>query len=306
VIQGGLFVKRLVLWAASAVVSCSTLVAMASGPSSAAAGVSPVNGTLIRSSLPPHVRFRTNRGITLTSADNWSGYAQVSSTEGTFTQMTDTFVVPTVETDVHGTQYVADWVGIGGYDDPTLVQTGIQAKVKTQGRHSTVIYDAWTEHLPQAEKPLVLTISAGNTVTATVEETSPNEWSMEVIDDTTGKSAGVSVPYDSSGLSAEAISERPCLWGPCAPSDLAHLAQTSNITFDPGFVSDTPTGQTPVERPLLSPAISTNPMTTITVEDIAMTNNSGSKVIAMPSPPDLTNEGFTVTDGANAPPAPTV
>jgi hypothetical protein len=299
--SGVLFVKRLVLWAASAVVSCSTFVATASGSSSADARVSPVNGTLIRSSLPPHVRFRAIRGITLTSADNWSGYAQVSATEGTFTQVTDTFVVPTVGTDVQGTQFVADWVGIGGYDDPTLVQTGIQAKVRTQGHHSTVIYDAWTEHLPQAEKPLALTISAGNRVTATVEETSANEWSMEVIDDTTGLSAGVSVAYDSSGLSAEAISERPCLRGPCAPADLAHLAQTPDITFDPGFVSDTPVGETPVEQPLLSPVSAS-----VTVADIAMTNDSGSKIIAMPSAPDPSDEGFNVTDGPNTPPAPTV
>jgi plastocyanin len=299
-------VKRLVLWAASAMVSSSTLVAMVSGSSSAAAGVSPANGVLIRSSPAPHVRLRTIRGITNTSSDNWSGYAQVSSTEGTFTQVTDTFVVPTVDTDVRGTQFVADWVGIGGYDDPTLVQTGIQAKVKTQGHRSTVIYDAWTEHLPQVEKPLALTISAGNTVTATVEETSHNVWSMEVTDHTTGQSAGVSVPYDSSGLSAEAISERPCLWNPCAPLDLAHLAQTSNITFDPGFVSVTPAGNPPVEQPLLSPAITSSPTTTIMVSDIAMTNNSGSKYIATPSSPDPSDEGFTVTDGAKVPPAPTV
>jgi hypothetical protein len=239
------------------------------------------------------------RGTTLQKASNWAGYAQVSTTPGTFTQVTDTFVVPTIGASAPGVQYAADWVGIGGYNDATLVQTGIQAFVRTRHHHTTVVYDAWTEHLPQAEKQLTLTISAGDTVTATVQETSAGTWLMEVADATTGKTAGVTVSYSSTGASAEVIHERPCIRAPCNTArDLAQLAQTQNVTFGPGSYSVAPPGQAPVEQPLLA--------ATQSLVDIVMTNNNGGQDIATPSAPSSAQDGFTVADGAATPPAPTV
>jgi hypothetical protein len=307
--SGGLFVKRLVLCAASAVVTFSSVVlatgGVAVGATSAAATASADGrssgvdtGRLIPVSVPR--RSRTVRGLEDLQSSNWSGYAEVSSTRDTFTQVTDTFVVPTVDTDVPGTQYVADWVGIGGYDDSTLVQTGIQAMVRTRRHQSTVTYDAWTEHLPEAEKPLQLVISAGDTVTASVTETATNTWLMEVDDVTTGQSAGLPVSYKSLGESAEAINERPCLRAPCAARDLANLAQTPDITFGPGFYSVTPAGQNPVETPLLdAPA----PPSPISLVAITMTNDDGDP-IATPSAPDTSDEAFAVADGGSPPSPP--
>jgi hypothetical protein len=305
-----LFVKRLVLVVASALVSCSSLVVITGGTSdaggtSAAIGgaATDVSGTLIRTALPPHLR--TIRGVSNDASTNWSGYAQVATVQGTFTGVSDTFVVPTVATDIPGRQFVADWVGIGGYDEPTLVQTGIQAVVLTRNGRRVVMYDAWTEHLPQAERTIKnLPISAGDKVTATVQETALNTWSMEVVDDTTGGQASKTISYNSSGESAEAINERPCLRSPCASRDLAHLAQTPDITFAPGFFSVTPVGQTPVEQPLLAPA--NDPNTVISLVDIVMTNNSDSAAIATPSGPDTADDGFDVADGSEQPLPPTV
>jgi hypothetical protein len=306
-----LFVKRLVLMATSAVVACTSLVVITGGTSGAdgmstgTGGAAAVTlGTRIPTGLPPHLR--AIRGVSNDASTNWSGYAQVATAPGTFTGVSDTFVVPTVATDIPGRQFVADWVGIGGYDESTLVQTGIQAEVLTRKGHRVVVYDAWTEHLPQAEKTIkYLPIYAGNTVTATVQETAPNKWSMEVVDVTTGDSGGLTnVSYDSSGESAEAINERPCLRAPCASRDLAHLAQTPDITFAPGFFSVTPVGQTPVEQPLLAPA--NDPNTVISLVDIVMTNNTDSADIATPSGPDTADDGFDVADGANPPAPPTI
>jgi peptidase A4-like protein len=302
--RGGLFVKRLVLWTASAALSCSALVvtagaASSSGPSTPLAAASTVSGTLIPVSVPG--RHHRTHGTMQEEATNWSGYAEVSAESNTFTQVTDTFVVPTVVRSVAGTQYVADWVGIGGYDDSTLVQTGIQAVVQTHHGHSNVAYDAWTEMLPKPEKALDLTISPGDTVTATVIETAPDMWTMEVDDVTTGVSKQASDNYVSSGESAEAINERPCIRAPCHTNDLAHLAQTqSPVTFGPGFYSTAPPGQAPVEEALLEP------LPDLTLYDIVMTNNRATKSIATPSGPSSAGDGFAVADGASPPLPPAV
>lgn len=173
---------------------------------------------------------------------NWSGYAQVASRRHTFTGVTDTVVVPTVTSSVAGTQVAADWVGIGGYNDGTLVQAGIQTTSSTVDNETIISYDAWTEILPQAEKPLALTVAAGDTVTITVQEVSANTWLMQIRD---GSQVGSrTVKYRSRGLSAEAIHERPCVASPCSYVDhLASLAQTSDITFGPGSVSETAPGR---------------------------------------------------------------
>ncbi len=296
--------KRQVLWAASAVVSCASIALAAGGTSVAGAAVAStvVSGTRIATPLPPHLH--ATRGAIDESSSNWSGYAQVSTTPDTFAQVTDTFVVPTVVPSARGNQYVADWVGIGGYTggDSTLVQDGIQAVIHTRGHHSTVTYDAWTEHLPRDEKPLALTVSAGDTVTAIVQETATDTWLMEVVDDTTNLNAATTVHYVASGLSAEAIMERPCVRAPCRTQDLAHLAQTSNETFGPGSYSTEvlPAGQTPTEEPLLALVADQ------TLADIVMTNNSDSSTIATPSPPSSEQDGFVVADGAEPPLAPNV
>jgi hypothetical protein len=281
--------------------ACGSIVLMAGGASASVVGPVVANGTRIAGAVPPHLH--ATRGVTATGSTNWSGYAQVSTTRGTFTQVIDTFVVPTIVPSGKGTQYVADWVGIGGYDDGTLVQDGIQAVIHTRRQHSTVTYDAWTEHLPQAEKPLDLTVSAGDTVTAFVQETAKNMWLMEVEDVTTGLSASTSVKYASSGLSAEAIMERPCIRAPCATRDLAHLAaQSSAEMFGPGSYSGeiVPAGQTPTEEPLLATVPG------LTLADIVMTNNTETTPIATPSGPSSEEDGFAVADGADPPLPPNV
>jgi len=295
-------VKRLGLWTASAVVTWGSIVLMAGGASATAAGPVVANGTRIATGVPPHLH--PTRGVTDIGSNNWSGYAQVSTTRGTFTQVIDTFVVPTIVPAGKGTQYVADWVGIGGYSegDGTLVQDGIQAVIHTRRHHSTVTYDAWTEHLPKPEEPLALAISAGDTVTAFVQETAPNTWLMQVDDVTTGQSASATTTYSSSGLSAEAIMERPCIKAPCRIRDLAHLAQSSDEMFGPGSYSSAivAAGQTPTEEPLLAP------VPDFTLADINMLNDSSSATIATPSPPSSEQDGFVVADGADTPAPPNV
>jgi hypothetical protein len=301
-------VKRLVLWAASAVVSCSSLVVVVGGTSFAGTpgGATVVNAHLIRAGRAPSSSGQPCQNPC--ESVNWSGYAQAAARH-TFTEVTDTFVVPTVTASTAGREFAADWVGIGGFfpSDPTLVQAGFQTVVKKTGKKTTVHYGAWTEILPQAEDPLGLVISAGNVVTVTVQETAVNVWTMTVDDVTSGQSGVRTVSYQSKGMSAEAIHERPCIKGSCdAFTDLATLARTSAVTFDPGSFSETPPGTTPVTLPLLTSALPDPGQPKTTLWDIAMTADNETTVIATPSDPNIDSDGFTVADGAVAPPAPTV
>ena len=301
---GGLFVKRLVICAASAVMSCSSVVVLAGGTPGAAAASTPVaNGTF--QLAPGHSRLRAADNTMMDKSTNWAGYVQSSTTNHTFTAVSDTFDVPTADPGAAvGTQYVADWVGIGGFAgrDRTLVQTGIQTELttKSKGGPTTVSYDAWTETLPQPEKPLALTLNPGDEVTASVQQKAKNTWIMTVDDVTTGQVGTKTVKYHSKGLSAEAIHERPCLRGPCAYSDLATLAQTSDVTFDPGSFSESAPGTDPVDVPLLDSIESG-----LTLTEVEMTDDDNPPdTIAIASAPSATDDGFTVADGSSPPPPP--
>jgi hypothetical protein len=58
--------------------------------------------------------------------------------------------------------------------------------------------------------------------------------------------------------------------------------------------------------PLLTTALPNPGQPKTTLWDIAMTANNETTVIATPSDPNIDSDGFTVADGAVAPPAPTV
>jgi len=259
----------------------------ASGP---AARLGPTVGRMLRA---PGTTERAISGATQLESFNWSGYAQDDS-NGTYKAVQDTWTVPTV-TKLAGSQYSSDWVGVGGFSDGTLVQAGTEA----DNIGGTVTYDAWTEILPAAEVVIPgLAIHPGNKIKTTVKETSAGIWKMTVQDLTTGKSGSRTVHYSSSGASAEAVHERPCIADGCAStSDLARLTKTSKVTFDPGRLSTAPAG-TPVWHPLLKvvPGAALN--------EIFMINNAGTAVIAAPSAPDSDGDGFAVAYGSKSPAPP--
>jgi hypothetical protein len=222
---------------------------------------------------------------------NWSGYAL---TGGTFHGVVDTWKVPTVDTAVSGDQFSSDWVGVGGFEDATLVQAGTEAD-NFGGKAS---YGAWTEILPAAEDPLTLAIHPGDTIKTTVEEIRKNVWSMTVDDETTKQSQGRTVEYSgSSHASVETIHERPCIADGCETvEDLATLTDTTNVTFDPGGYS-TKAGKTPKTALLKAKKHES-------LFQIFMLNNAGSEAIAAPSLPDSKLKGFTVAFGPTSPPPP--
>jgi hypothetical protein len=230
----------------------------------------------------------------LVGALNWSGYAQTAA-NGTFTAIRGDVVVPTVDTALAGVQFSSDWLGIGGFNDSQLVQAGVE--VDNLGGQPR--YKAWTEVLPQPEQVLKnLKIHPGDKVVITVKEVATNRWKMTVADSSTGRSASRATNFTSSGASAEAIMERPCIALPCTTaSDLADLASTTPAVFDQlSVATSTPSGSPAYQAFFSSPSGSS-------LQEIEMLDSS-SNVIATPSDANAANDAFAVADGSSAPSPP--
>jgi hypothetical protein len=227
-------------------------------------------------------------GYTRVEATNWSGYAQHTKTKGMFSGVEDTWNVPRVSTKKPGKQFASDWVGVGGYSENTLVQAG----TSEWNDNGKAMYDAWSEVLPQSVRPFELKIRPGDKVKAIVREISPNVWAMKVVDLTTGHSDVKTVPYRSSGESAEAIHERPQVAG-----GVAKLARTNDVTFFPGTFATSGPG-VPIWEPLLGT------LSGAKLAEVVMVNNRGTVILASPSAPSATELGFCVADGPTPPQPP--
>jgi Peptidase A4 family len=137
-----------------------------------------------------------------TDSGNWAGY---TVTGGTFTGVSGTWSVPAF---APGSPAGADaiWVGIGGVRGNDLIQAGTQETVS--GRGSTQ-YQAWIETLPQASRPVVLPINAGDSISVSLQQQAEGDWSIAFVNNTSGKTYQESVQYASSRSSAEWVVEAP-------------------------------------------------------------------------------------------------
>jgi hypothetical protein len=243
---------------------------------------------------------RAPRGQTYSG--NWSGYVLANyQTGATYSSATATWQVPTVSYDASGGgtwQASGTWVGIGGFcenahcgrADHTLIQLGTEEDAYSD--HTTK-YAAWYEMLPNPETPISgLTINPGDIITASLSVvpsalaaargskpgggggSSGQNWLLTLTDNSTNQTFTITVPYNSSLLSAEWIEEAPSSSGGTLP-----LAQYSNpLSFDPLVSgSDLSANGKPV-----SLSLSTN--------GIIMLNPYGET--SNPSAPDSDDSGF--------------
>jgi Peptidase A4 family len=174
-----------------------------------------------------HVISHTKNASTST---NWSGYAKT----GTFTAATGTWTVPTVSGS--GSHYSSQWVGIDGFNNSNLIQTGTEADV-VGGRAS---YAAWWEILPAAETRISLTVHAGDSITGSVSKTSGTTWKITLTDNTSGASFTTSKTYRGSGTSAEWIEEATQVNGNIGTPPQFSTFSFSGLTANgasPGLVS---------------------------------------------------------------------
>jgi hypothetical protein len=160
-------------------------------------------------------------------ASQWSGYIVASDIQNrspVISNVTASWTVPEVKPSENNT-FAGVWVGIGGYGEETLIQTGTEHQY-VDGRS---MYYAWYELLPDYLVRIPnLHIRPGDTITASISLVNENArtWSIEMSDLTRGEHFQKVVVYNSSMLSAEWIVERPNVNG-----TKTTLANFGNVTF---------------------------------------------------------------------------
>lgn len=129
-----------------------------------------------------HAARRSNRfqasssshinGTADVESTNWAGAAITTSG---ITEVTGTFTVPKPSPPSggnSGTEYCgAAWVGIDGYSDADLIQTGVLWCVQ----NGQYLYEAWYEYLPASLIAYSgISVTAGSVVTVTATKTGSN------------------------------------------------------------------------------------------------------------------------------------
>jgi hypothetical protein len=204
---------------------------------------------------------------------NWSGYVVGS---GPYTAVTGTFVVPSLYTGQTGTA-MAEWVGIDGDTNSSLIQAGID-EYPDPSDSSLFYIVPWWEILPAAETVITTftsPVAPSDSVTVTIYQVSGTLWDITLTDNTTGDSFSTEPTYSGPDSSAEWIVE--------APTD-------GNTDTVYPLADYTPTTFSGLE--------STGSETTQT--EIVMVQNG----VQVSTPSALTSSGFKVAYGDVAPAAP--
>jgi hypothetical protein len=147
----------------------------------------------------------SSHSTTSYQSTNWSGYL---STSGSYTAVSGTWIAPQ-PTPTSTTVESGDgtWVGIGGISTSDLIQIGTENTIAPSGIIST---SAFYELLPAGAVGIVsLVITPGDTISASITQTTTTQWTISLTDVTTGQTFSQSVSYASSLSSAEWIQEDP-------------------------------------------------------------------------------------------------
>lgn len=247
----------------------ASLSAAVLGGSVLTAGLSPAAAAVFHH---PRVSARPVSSLGWASS-NWSGYARTAGAP--YTRATAQWVVPSVARSSKPT-YDSQWVGIDGFNNSNLIQTGTETDYYNGSAH----YSAWWEILPAAETPISsITVHPGDHMSASIAKGSGSSWTITISDTTTGKSFTTTQSYTGPGTSVEWIEEAPTVGGHVAT--LAHYS--SPDTFDPGTANGVAPGLT--------------------------ANDGGDMVqqhkqVSTPSAPDSDKDGFNMAYGSSAPAAP--
>ena len=170
-----------------------------------------------------------------TSSYNWAGYADVSSTNGTFTKVSGAWTVPAV-TCTKEDRITSDWVGLDGFSSSTVEQDGTVSQC-FEGR---AVYYTWYEMYPAGTIAVGTSVSPSDKISASVSR-SGSSYTLAVTDSThTANSFSVNKTCATTtcvDTSAEWIAERPAYSIGIVPE-----AQFSTVPFS--AASETAAGRT--------------------------------------------------------------
>jgi hypothetical protein len=134
-------------------------------------------------------------------ASNWSGYVQSG---GKYSSVSASWTIPKVKSDASG--YSSTWVGIDGYSDQYLIQTGTTANYDRGAS-----YSAWWEVItPSNELPeedFNMTVRPGDSISASVTKGSGSNWTMSLTDNTSRVTKSKSYSFNGPASTAEWIQE---------------------------------------------------------------------------------------------------
>ncbi|HEV2638589.1 MAG TPA: G1 family glutamic endopeptidase [Actinocrinis sp.] len=213
-------VRLLVLGAAGAVAAFSSPAAFAAP---APAHSAPAQVSAAVATQESHgLHALTSLKNTTVSSTNWSGYAATGGT-GAFKSVSASWKQPAVTCSSKST-YSSFWVGLDGYSNSALEQTGTEADC-IGGRAE---YGAWWEVLPASESPYSVTVAPGDSLTASVTDNGNGTFTMTLKDSTQGWTK-TTTHSGSSGYkdsSAEVIAEATEVGG-----SIAKLSNFGTVTF---------------------------------------------------------------------------
>ncbi|MDI5966253.1 G1 family endopeptidase [Streptomyces sp. SL13] len=194
---------------------------------------------------------------------NWSGYG---ADTGTYTSVSSSWTQPTI-TCTSKTSYSSYWVGLDGFSNSALEQTGTEADCIS----GKAVYGAWWEVLPASESAYSgVTVKGGDKLSASVTYNGSSNFTMTLTDSTQNWTK-TTTHKGSSGFqntSAEVIAEATSVGG-----SVANLSNFGTVNF---------TGAKANGSALTSSA-----------DEITMVGSSTGNVIAQPSA--ISGGNFSVT-----------
>ncbi|HEV2377754.1 MAG TPA: G1 family glutamic endopeptidase [Streptosporangiaceae bacterium] len=143
--------------------------------------------------------IRTGHRRFAVGSPNWSGYA-VSG--GKFKKVSASWTLNAV-TCPSGSADAAPWVGIDGFNDKTVEQTGSDS-ICSSGKPK---YVAWYEMFPAPPVFLAKTVKPGDHFTGTVTHTTGTSYTLTLADTTQGWTNTVHKSLSAKNASAEAVLE---------------------------------------------------------------------------------------------------
>ncbi|MEM3671405.1 MAG: G1 family glutamic endopeptidase [Thermoprotei archaeon] len=229
----------------------------------------------------PRIPIRGASGQSL----NWAGYA-VTSSAGSVTSVSGSWKVPTVSC-AKKSSYAAFWVGIDGFNDNTVEQTGVLAQCSS----GSATYSAWYEFYPAS--PVYASssdaVKPGDIMSASVTYSSSGNCFTTTLTDVTEGWTYTSPCTAVTGAqrsSAEWITERPAIG-----NSLTTLADFGTAYYGYDYTSVSSTNYVTINGVTTPMGSSTGTLNSITM----VSSGPGSKTLASPSPVSSDYTSFSVT-----------
>jgi hypothetical protein len=164
------------------------------------------------------------------TSSNWSGYAVEtnlnSPQNNAVNNVSGQWTVPSVSC-TSAASYSSVWVGIDGFSDSTVEQTGTEQDCQ----NGQVQYYAWYEMYPRNMYRISLAVSPGNTVAAAVKFNGNRYYTLTLSNKTTGKSFSTTQRLNGTQRqSAEWVVEAPSSYFGVLPLANFGMANISNAS----------------------------------------------------------------------------